>query len=496
MNNAVRLDIFGNFFGRATPIILSFVLIPLLLKRFGVEILGMIGLQVSLGAIFSSLDFGLQMTVNREASRSLETPEEFFDFFQAVEVIVWFLAIIIGLLFFIFANGIAHSWIQLSTESLEGGKWAIRAIGLVVALQIPLLVYSNGLQGFHRQIKNNQISIFFEVVRLFFTFVLVGVGSAGMEHYFLLNAALSFVQCLTLRFSLFRVLSSRVRNPLKGSFFNLARHWKFSIGTNLTNICVLITSQFDKIVLSRFISLADFGLYSLAWSLVTNFGTLVNPVFVALLPRLSDAWSKDNVIEVKKLYHFGNRLLAAFVMPALVSLFFYASSFLLLWTRDPWVASQSAPFVQILLVGTLLNVIATMPYSLQLASGETRVALSSNLFAACCVGPFLIPLARTYGAAGLVLIWPAVNFVNAILGLPWTHRFLLKENIFSSLRADFLEGIFAILSAGTALWWFGQLLGVGDWRGLTLSLAGLYIFAFILFRKDVGSSFLSGGRWQ
>ena len=66
---SVRRNIAANFAGKAWHGIFSLAFVPIYIKLMGVEVYGLLGIFLSLSALFALLDTGLSATLNRELSR-------------------------------------------------------------------------------------------------------------------------------------------------------------------------------------------------------------------------------------------------------------------------------------------------------------------------------------------------------------------------------------------------------------------------------------------
>ncbi len=69
--SSVRHNIFANFAGKVWGGIFSLAFVPVYIKLMGVEVYGLIGIFLSLGALFALLDMGLQRQVVLNVTRSV-----------------------------------------------------------------------------------------------------------------------------------------------------------------------------------------------------------------------------------------------------------------------------------------------------------------------------------------------------------------------------------------------------------------------------------------
>jgi O-antigen/teichoic acid export membrane protein len=204
-------------------------------------------------------------------------------------------------------------------------------------------------------------------------------------------------------------------------------------GLTLTGV---ILTQLDKVILSRMLSLEMFGYYSLAGTVGRGLYVVITPIFNSIFPRLSALVAGGEESRLKEVYHYGSQLMAVLVLPlaVLVSLFSY--DVILLWTGNSETASNTAPIASLLVIGTALNGLMNLPYALQLAHGWTRLGLYINIFFIVALVPLIIFMTLNYGAIGGASVWPMLNGVYMLIGVPLTHFRLLKDEGWRWLSLD------------------------------------------------------------
>lgn len=148
---SVRRNAVANLIGSAWAAVMGLAFVPLYIKFMGVEAYGLIGIFVSLQAIFAVLDMGLSQTLAREMARlSVLTTgrQQMADIAQTLEIIYWVFALLVGSILALCANFIANFWLkpdQLSFEAIRNALWIM---ALVIALRWPLTLYIGGMNGF------------------------------------------------------------------------------------------------------------------------------------------------------------------------------------------------------------------------------------------------------------------------------------------------------------------------------------------------------------
>src|SRR5262249_27078697 len=85
----------------------------------------------------------------------------------------------------------------------------------------------------------------------------------------------------------------------------------------------------------------------------------------------------------------------------------------------------AGPVLSVMILGTAWNGIMNVPYALQLATGQTRLALRINLLLVCLMVPSVLILVRVAGVMGGAAAWLLINLVFVGLGVPLTHHAIL-----------------------------------------------------------------------
>ncbi|MCQ3924442.1 MAG: hypothetical protein DPW12_09620 [Rhodocyclaceae bacterium] len=82
-----------------------------------------------------------------------------------------------------------------------------------------------------------------------------------------------------------------------------------------TTFLVLLLMQVDKILLSRLLSLEDFGYYTLAVTVASAISLLVSPISQAFFPRFTEIASRGDYEELRSEYHRGAQFVTILVAP-------------------------------------------------------------------------------------------------------------------------------------------------------------------------------------
>jgi O-antigen/teichoic acid export membrane protein len=452
----VKRNIVANFAGQGWSALMALAFVPLYIKFLGIEAYGLIGFFAMLQAAFQMLDFGLSQTMKREMARYVVLPDktgEARDFVRTLEVGYWSIGIVISIVVIIASPFIAEHWIKPGTIPVKTVHHAIMIMGVVAAFQWPLSFYDGGLMGLQKQVLLNGMKIGLSTFSSFGAVFILWKVSPSITAFFTWQIFASALTVVLFTVALWRSLPSDNRPPVFSP--NLMRTvWRFAAGMSGIAISSIILTQLDKVILSRLLSLEMFGYYTLAGVVSSVVPLLLGmPVFNALFPRLTSLVEMRDDDALKLLYHQGAQLIATLVLPVTAVLAFFSFDILLLWTGSVKAATAASPLASLLVIGMALNCLMAMPFALQLSHGWTSIGLRINTFLIITLVPAIYFMATRYGAMGAAGVWVLLNGMYMLIGVPFTHRRLLKREMNRWFFEDTIPPLgAALLVSGIGRW--------------------------------------------
>jgi len=451
----VRRNIIANVAGRGCSALLSLVVIPIYIHFLGIEAYGLIGFFLSLMAVLSLLDLGLGTALNRQfAQYSAQSgrAQEMRDLLRTLEIIYWLIGIAIGTMMAALAPVIAAYWIKPQLLTADTVMQALAMMGIAVAFQWPRALYAGGLMGMQRQVAFNLLSSITGTVNGIGGVLVVWLVSPTIQALVAWSMTISLVDTLLTGLLLWRSLPKGCERPA----FNrqlLADIWRFAAGMTGISITSVIQTQLDKMILVKVLPLDAFGYYSLAWRLAEGLRYLVGPISAAFFPRFSQSLLIENPRDLARLYHRGCQLISVVVLPLAVVLMLFPYELLLLWTRDRSIAENAHLVLSLLTAGAVLNALASLPYSLQIASGWTQLSLIVNTVSVVLLAPLIYFMSVKYGGVGAAIVWVIFNAFYVLVGLYLMHRRLLRGELLRWYRVDVGQPLLAAAAvAGVWKW--------------------------------------------
>jgi O-antigen/teichoic acid export membrane protein len=183
----------------------------------------------------------------------------------------------------------------------------------------------------------------------------------------------------------------------------------------------LLVSQLDRIILSRTVSVEDFGIYTVVATLALAFLQLQVPISRAYFPMLVNDIRASGQVSVMHLKKLLTGTILSSTLPALLACVF-APQILIVWLRDPQIAALGTVPLRLLLVAISLNGIYGCVYQLIIAIGKGKIVLKFNFI---CLVIAMMTYFLVGSSVGILLggfIWISTSFAQIVLGALWFYR--------------------------------------------------------------------------
>jgi O-antigen/teichoic acid export membrane protein len=245
-----------------------------------------------------------------------------------------------------------------------------------------------------------------------------------VEAFFASQAIAGVVQTGAIVVAVWSVLSgARAARPRMAW---IADSWRFAAAVAANSVVGIALTQLDKVILSRLLPLEQLGYYMLAGSIAAVIWQIIVPINQALYPRFAQLFAANDIGTVTSLYHRSSQIMTVLLVPFALTLVLFPTELILLWTRNARVAAGTASLAALLVAGTTLNGLASVPGYLQSAAGWPQLVLYTNALSAVVLVPAVIVAATRYGAMGAAAVWLVLNAGYVAFNVPIMHTRLLK----------------------------------------------------------------------
>ena len=443
----IKKSVIANYLGSGWSFAIYIALIPVYISYLGVESFGVIGFITMLQMWLFILDLGITATVSREAARfmaGVHSTQSFRDLVRSLELVFIGIALcIIGLTYFS-SELLTEYWLRIDSLQKSTVEDVLSLSGILFAIKWITGFYRGALVGMQQQIWINCYGAVFSTVR--------GLGVVGILAWIAptLYAFITFqifitvVECIFFIAKTYSFLSQRsMRSRFR--FSSLRGVCKFSAGMSFNMLLALLVSQSDKIILSKLLSLTEFGYYTLASTVAAGLYVLTGSVTNVAYPKFVYLISKNDHDSLIRIYHTFSQLVSVIIIPPSLLLAVYSERIMYLWLGDSITASTVAPILSILIIGTMINCLMQVPYYLQTAYGWTGLNIAVNLICLLIVVPAIYLSVPAYGTIAPPIIWLLINICIFIITIPIMHSKLIPSEMRSWYVDDTLVPTFFVL---------------------------------------------------
>ncbi len=430
-STSLKANIIANFTGNGITALISFISVPVFLRYLGPEGYGLIGIFATLQVVLSLLDSGLSTTLNKELARLSvlkNAAVQMRNMVRTLGNVYWVVAGIVGVIALLLSPLLARYWVQPGSLSTETVTYVFLLLSLTLVFQFPAGFYSGGLLGLQRQVMLNFLRVMFGLVKNGGALLILIFVSNSILSFFIWNLAIAVLQAFTIKFFVWYYLPPSDVVP-KFDRQELRNVQRFAGGILGISITAILLSQADKIILSKLLTLEQFGYYSVACSLGLMIFQVVGPVTQSYFPKFSNLVSLGDLAGLKRLYHQGCQLISILVIPACCILIFFSKELIFMWTNNQVTAEQTWLITSIYAFGTGMNGLINIPYILTLSYSWTKLAIYQNVVFLFLMIPLTIFFAIRYGAVGGALSWATINTLYFFITPILIHNKLLKGEV-------------------------------------------------------------------
>jgi O-antigen/teichoic acid export membrane protein len=325
---------------------------------------------------------------------------------------------------------IAEHWLRSKVLQPHEIAAALRLMGVSIALQLPSGLYIGGLMGLQRQVRANSIQIAWGAFRGVGAVLVLWLFSPTIFAFASWQLISNTVYCLAARWSLWRALSfSPVQSQPRFKLQVFRETWRYSTGMLGMAAVSTVLSQTDKLAVSKMLSLAMLGYYTLGGALASAPLMLASPIASAVFPRLTGLVALEDRNNLTRLYHRTCGLVAVAIIPAGLTIALFARDFIFAWTGSATTAQRAGLVASLLVGGQLMQAITLVPYFLALAHGNVRLNLQVGIASVVLITPLLIYLIVKYGIVGAGFSWLIMNLCTVPPYLYFLHRRFLPGEL-------------------------------------------------------------------
>lgn len=407
----IRFNTALNLAGQGFPMVLGVVLIPSILRGLGAERFGLLTLAWTLIGVSTLFDFGFGRAVTHAVSRALADGRDgdVADVATTGIFSTTLFGVIPAVILWVTAPHLMarfHVGPTLTQQALS----ALR----IVALAIPLVTAMSGARAFLESLAAWKFINAYRVV----------VGLANfVGPFFLLryttNVAviISFLvatRLLSLAHHIYWVhhVWPRFRITARWNpriFSTLLRYGGWMTVSNVISPSMVYV---DRFLIGGWVGLQAVTYYATPVDVLTRLLIVPNSLVAVLFPVVTEQLHTRT--ETRASFRSSLLLMAALVLPLMLSLIVFAHPLLRFWMGELFADKSSAVF-QIIAIGVAVNAFSALPFAYIQALGRPDVTAKLHLFELPIYLGLLLPFVKTWGLVGAAAAWTLRLVIDAIL---------------------------------------------------------------------------------
>lgn len=291
-------------------------MLPFYLKYLGAEAYGLIGFFTTLTSIMLLLDMGFSGALIRETAKLKDKVDgllQIKETMRGVELIISILSIVIFIGVFFSSSWIVMHWLQVKELSFKVVEDCIKLMGFMIAIRWYVSLYNGMILGLEQQVWLNIYKIIIATLRFAGGVVLILFISDDIFYFFIYQAILSGVELFVLNLKVYEDLPQTVfLLPTVKSIKHIA---PFALSLAYTSGLWIGYTQLDKLLLSHYIPLEEYGYFTLVVMISTAIMQFSSPLSQAILPRMTSLLSNDKEKEMLTLYKKGTQFVSIIIFP-------------------------------------------------------------------------------------------------------------------------------------------------------------------------------------
>ena len=422
---SIKKNIIANYIGTGFVALAPIIALPWYLDALGPAQFGLISFIVVLQAMLGLLDAGMSQALIREFSLGFNTKQgaqlSNAKVLFVFERIYWIFALIAAVTLIILSDVVVHYWLNIGSLSSGLGQQAVIGAAVIFFVQFPGSIYRSLLVGNQAQMTLNGLMLMGAVLR-HPGGIIVMLWSPTLLSYIFWNCLISLFETLMRAKFSWRILNVK-RSNVHWNFRFVNRLWKPLIGLAGASMLAALTVLMDKIILSRMVSIEQFGYYATASTAAIGVLQMIYPIIQAVLPQAIQL--NNNPQALRKLSVHLIVAISIIVILSTVIFLTVGHGLLSLWLKKPEAIEAVYPLLSILLFGTALNAFYNVGYINWLVYGKTRRILLVNSISLVLAVILIPPFVISYGTSGAALGWLIINLIGFVISLEW----LRKKNV-------------------------------------------------------------------
>jgi O-antigen/teichoic acid export membrane protein len=475
MKRQILYNVASNYAGRAVALGLSFVLMPFLISKTGLEVFGTIVFLEGLIVFFESSAESFRIALSRYAAFSLSkgNDPDTASYLAAGRRMLWVLAaaaLTIGLPFSFAVPTVFR--VPAGYEDQSRILFALMTVAF--ALRLPNGVCRSGLYAKQRyDVINLAIhgSALVRAALLFFLFSFPPAGVGFLALYGWAYLATTLIQNTFFRMAFIRLVQPAARARASRDPKKERELFSFGAYTAVSHASAAAHENVIGVLLNLFWGPSANALYAVGVKFANLLESVLKEPVWALAPTFTALAAQEKKERVEELLFLCTKALTLITIPACLFLMLYAA-----WIVPAWVGTAfipAVPLVIIALAPELLAIPLSACENFPNAYGRVKFAGAANVafVAMSLASGYFLAVPGGMGVAGIVL---GTSLSTTLYCILYLVPFACSIAGLSTLR--YWRKAYLAPAAWAAAYWMPMFLGARQWLGPSPMGVGLLAF--------------------
>ncbi|HEY3113521.1 MAG TPA: flippase [Gemmatimonadaceae bacterium] len=392
-----------NFLGLALPLLLAFLLVPVVTRNLGPGRFGLLGIAWAFTEYLTLFDLGLGRALVKFVADCVQRSSPELNETISVSLLIQFVAGLVGgYLFYLAAPLLVGKVFKVSPELSTEAVGVFRVVGL----SLPLVLLISGQRAILEGAQRFDVSA---TLRIIGSIISLAIPAVGAVVGFSLPAILLIVFAARLLVSSLYALAIKSAIPkfrwtLSTNRLLVRRLLSFGGWVLVSNTVSPLLVYFDRFALGSIAGLSAVGFYTAPYEAITRLLIVPTALFGTLLPALATADAADDTQHFARMASGTERIVApAMAVPA-AFIAVFAAELLKAWLGAEY-AVRAATGLRLLAFGVFMNSLAIPLLVIFYAKNRPDLPAKFHLLELVLHIPLTLFLIRAYGISGAAAAW-------------------------------------------------------------------------------------------
>lgn len=410
--NDTKKNIIWNLFSNALPLCSGIIFFPLIIKEYGLERFGLIGLIWAVLGYFGLFDLGLSRALTQLVAESKgkgTDPNDISKLIYTGFILTILLGILGGLFLWLFTpfivNRILGVSLNLHSEVINSFLW--------LCISIPFVIHSTAIRGV---LEGNEFFKITSIIRM-----LLGVGTFVMPYcasFYGKSLVYVMISMFILRFIIWvlYIYFIKITKILTKGSFGFYSYWmtplvSFGGWISLSNIIGPFMTYMDRFAITFLMGATAVSYYIISYEMITKLAFVPMAICGVLFPIFAREWKNYPEKNAHRLM-LGLQYTLLIITPPSLIIVYFIPEILNYWTNQE-ISDNGSMAAIWLSMGVMVNCLAQLYYTMVQGTGRSDWTAKLHFLELLPYILFLFIAIENWGVTGAAIAW----FIRALVDL-------------------------------------------------------------------------------